>query len=476
MRIACIYSSRCIACNVEQYLQKKVVFPWCIETFVMLAMESKEYAEGNFIGKNERKFLEMCDIIWNATSFLLEQSVEGFTTADLIMVATAATQLSMQESPEIKQYRYWRIFNDNREPLNLKKVFREKMGTKYEDFLSVGKILQLLFYTQESTGCIIPPKAFEYLLYKKFPLAATQLLTTRDDYTKFQHKHAHSGQDPLAYIYSLRPSVQFPLVEYEGEIHIPLPHLIMDSVTSALLYRITENDGKLRTSIGKTVWEEYLYEIVLGAGVYDEIYQEQEYRHMGSIAYSPDVLVREGKNVLLLESKSSVPSVGLRIFDAASYEKNIDTIAKYLVQLFKQMQNFDQYNPFNGEVSTNTEDFWGLVVLLEDSYIMRKHYYEKARQILEMSQESPQWNWLISHIKIVGLYEVERLSLCGVSMIQACKEMFKDDPCAYPFIGYPQDKAKYKNKSFLDFREAFQKEQYALLEEMESAGCFSEDK
>lgn len=66
MRIASIYSRQSILFNQKFRNQSDRigVLPWCIETFVMLAMEAREYTNGNFIGKNEKKFKKMCSAIW----------------------------------------------------------------------------------------------------------------------------------------------------------------------------------------------------------------------------------------------------------------------------------------------------------------------------------------------------------------------------------------------------------------------------
>lgn len=65
MRMATIHSSRAILFNRNYRKSNRAgVLPWCLETFVMLAMEAQEYAAGDFEGKNERKFIKMCNAIY----------------------------------------------------------------------------------------------------------------------------------------------------------------------------------------------------------------------------------------------------------------------------------------------------------------------------------------------------------------------------------------------------------------------------
>ena len=57
MGIATIYSSHAILFSrkLRKMSNRTGVLPWCLETFIMLAMEAREYTDGNFKGKNERK-------------------------------------------------------------------------------------------------------------------------------------------------------------------------------------------------------------------------------------------------------------------------------------------------------------------------------------------------------------------------------------------------------------------------------------
>ena len=68
MRIATVYSSRVILFSHKLWEKGESarVLPWCLETFVMLAMEAREYTDGDFKGKNENRFIKMYNAIWDA--------------------------------------------------------------------------------------------------------------------------------------------------------------------------------------------------------------------------------------------------------------------------------------------------------------------------------------------------------------------------------------------------------------------------
>lgn len=265
MGIATIYSSHAILFGqkLRKASDRSGILPWCIETFVMLAMEAKEYTDGNFRGRNEKKFVKMCNAIWESSAVVSRIPSGRFDFFDFFMAVTALNQFHMQESPWIRQYRYWRIFNDNSAPVYLETTFKQKMGTDYEDFLLLGYILQVLFIAQANNkNVIIPQRALHYLLCVRFPEAAKHLKVNRTEYIELQRKFIAESDDPYKYVYSLCPSYQYAFVEDSGSIYFPLPHLLNQCVTSSLLYRLTEGDNILRNQMGKHVWEKYLLGLV----------------------------------------------------------------------------------------------------------------------------------------------------------------------------------------------------------------------
>lgn len=473
MGIATIFSSHVILFGSElQKNKSRGVFPWCLETFVMLAMEAYEYTDGSFEGKNKNKFIKMCEAIWNASAVVAKTPCGRFDIIDTFMAATALSQFHMQEMPWIRQYRYWKIFNDDTDPVHVKSIFRQKMGAIYEDFLLLGQVLQMLFIVQANSDCpIISQKTLDYLINVRFSGAAKHLRITRLEYVALQRKFIAGSTDPYKYVYSLSPSYQYTFVEEGGFIYFPLPHLINQNITSSLLYRLTEGDNELRNQMGKHVWEKYILNLVSEAGVYQEVFPEQLYIYSGSNSCSPDILARENEEVLLIDSKSTVPNIGIRLLDPDSYEDNIRIVAHNIVQLYKQMHRFERYNPFNGQVSQNMKDYWGIVVVLEDAYIRRSRYFEKAREDLKIKNDSEAWIWLIEHIKVVSLYEIERICLGGNSLIEACRDFFGDDPFNFTFMGYPPDGSDLTNSEYLEFQNMCDDKVIGIIKEMRQQGA-----
>jgi len=353
----------------------------------------------------------------------------------------------------------------------LKDIFKAKLGADYNDFLLLGHILQLLFIAQsDNKRSLVSPEILPYLLYEKFPDAAKKLIITRSDYVTLQNNFTDQLNKPYSYLYSLCPSYQYAFILEDDRLYLPLPHLLNQNITSSLMFRLTEGDNKLRRDIGKHIWERYLFDLVNDTGIYEEVFPEQIYKYKGTDSSSPDILARQDKNILFIDSKSTVPSVGIRLFDDMAYEDNIRIVADNIKKLYHQIDRFLLYNPFSGEISQSKEDFWGIVVVLEDAYILRKRYYEKAAEFLNIEEDSDDWKWLVTHIKVVSLYEIESICFCGFSLIDAFKHAARNNPYDYPFSGYVSKGSSFIDKKFLQFQEKIDEDTNKIIDEMKELG------
>lgn len=474
MRIACKYSAKVTSLDQVRKPEdmQNTALPWCLETFVMLSLEAKEYTDGNFLGRNENRFRTMLNSIWNANSFLLNESCADFSFADVFFPLTMMTQVPIQESYLIKLYRYRYVFTDHSSPVDLGSVFEEKFGVPYQDFLLLAETLYSFFAIQESSDIVIPDKVLDYLILKRFPKATQSLLVSRDEYVRLQRKYVDGSEDPYKYVYSIRPSYQYAFVSEGNVFYFPLPHLIIQNVTSSLMYRITEGNNQLRTDIGKHIWEKYVCEIIEESGVYDEVYPEQSYVFSGSKSLSPDVLTRQGKHILFLDSKSTVPSIGIRILKEYAIKRHIEAVAENIAKMYNQINRFKYYNPFKGEVSSDRNDYWGVVVVLEDSFISRDFYYKKAREMVKEKMSDVEFEWMRAHIKVASLYDIEHISLTGQSIIDVCREAAEDQGTSYSFPRILAKKTTMKSVKYLEFIESLKHDFAELIYELKREGCF----
>ena len=480
MRVSFINSSKVMDFG-DQMREKdgsRFAWPWCLETFVMLALEAYEYSDGNFDGKGNDRFIDMLNTIWGATSKVFEKDQGRFTFPDLFIPVTLMTQFPVQESYRIKLYRYWNVFMNNEEPVRLREQFEKKFGVQYYDFLVLAETMyNIISLLPKIRRVIIPEKVLSYLILNRFPDATRSLLITREEYVKLQKKYAAGSSDPYRYMYSVRPSYQYAFVSSGNVFYFPLPHLIIQNVTSSLMYRLTEGDNQLRTDIGLYIWEPYLLNLMregLSLDLYDEVLPEIKYKYKGSNSNSPDVIVRKGEEILFMDSKSTVPSVGIRILNSEAYEDHIRIVGGYIAKLFRQVYRFKHYNPFTNIASDDYRNYWGVIVVQEDAHICREFYFEYARAELKLEEESDEYKWICEHIQVAGLYDIEFMSLTGQSVIDACKNARQEITRKYAFAGAPNEPKPFISTRFREFEDMLHNDFKEILKELRENGCFKE--
>lgn len=447
--------------NADDYYKLRALpTPWIIETFALLAIEAREYDNKKL---DDTKFEKMINAILRINPESIKKHVE-LPFKEYFFPITALTQFSLQESKWIKYYRFWRFFTNNEPPTNLQKVFEDKFGTCYYDFLLLSLCLQELY----SLGDIeITKSLIDYIICHKFEKAFQSLTISRKDYISLLHKFVDDSNDKSEYIYCIRPSYMYSFIEYNDSIYFPLPHLLTQNITSSLLYRLTDGDNHLRENIGKHIIEKYLFEIIDNSDIYEEVYCECEYFGKGgSNAKSPDVMAKDGENIIFFDSKSTVPSKGIRLFDLTAYKKNIDINAENVAKLYNQIDNFlKKYNPFQSKINYDKNCYWGIIVVLEDAYIPREKIYKRAYEVLDFQDDKLKQDWISKHIKILTLYQIECLCFCHESVIDSLKEQ-EMNGLPYDFSFSTTHNMKIKDQNIIGFISNLKKSFLELFNEL----------
>lgn len=434
--------------NIDKMMQN--VYPWELETLLLFSIKSTpEYSKNDFEGKNINKFIEMVNGIRSFEHPLLERNFGSIKFADYIMVALGLSQFDIQEFLPYKYYRYTYIFNFTNDVLDMKSLFRSFYGTSYEDFRKLGTVLNLLNSIENIT---ITQEVLDYVVLHECPNAYQNLTINIEDYIDQLDNITTKQED---YLYCLRPSYKFPFIIHNKKVYFPLPHLLGRSVTSSLLYRMTDNNNKLRTLIGKHVLEKYLYNLLIDAKIYDEVIPEQEFKlKHNNHGKTLDVMVRQENKFLLLDSKSSVPRAKLRILDDEAFEKEIDIDSENIIQVYNHISNFfpKLYNFFNFNENIESENIYGAVVTLEDNFIRRSLIYERVANKKNIDLNSSRFKWLVNHIKIVSFYDIERVSIVGKSIIDEFERQ-KLENKGYDFALLNNYEGHIINNSYKNFKE-----------------------
>lgn len=411
MNILQMYSIKIMSINGVE-LKNDMPLPWELEIFLLFSVEALEYQQKTFV-KHNNVFIDIINCIRNYIHPKISNCFDD-KLVDSISVTLKSTQIDIQSYNIYKYYRYDYFFNYVNDKVNMKDKFKNKFGVEYESFLKFGFLLSFVYS--------LNVKSYNNILNYinlKYCDVVTELTISREDFSKKLNEFACNIDD---YLYCVRPVNIFPFIEYEGSIYLPLPHCLTRSVTDSLLYRLTDRDNTLRSIIGKDVLEDYLYDIVYESKLYEEVLQEHEYYVNNDLMKTPDVMVKNGDEYLFFECKMSVPAAKVRILGESYLNERIERIGNYVKQLYNQMDNFckNKFNFFNKKNAINPEKIFGVVVLLEESYINRDLIYNKVLEKNEMLQQ--QHTWLINHIKIYNLYEIERYMFTSTDLISNIKK------------------------------------------------------
>lgn len=394
------------------------VFPWELETFALFSVNTfKEYSDHKFEDKKgKRQFVEIINAIKNYRHPKFEDFQGENSIADYILIVTGLNQFQIQESIKYKIYRYSYIFNFKNLNVNMQQQFIDKFGCEYADFLKFGFIIQCLFSREVNININNIGPIYDYLL-NKYKHVMRHLLIDRENYISLQGK---TTKDITQYVYGFKYFYQFPFITYNQKIYLPLPHLIMQSVTSSLLFRMTEGNDTLRQFFGKEVLESYILQISGFSTFFNEVVGEFSYRNRQNMKRTLDIMIRKGSQCLMLDSKSMSPRISLRNLTEQDIEHTINRIVESVIQVYKHIsQRFQQeYNPFCVEVDYSKENIFGAVILFEDSYIRRNIIMMKVAERLNMDLGSKEYKYLCSNVKLISLYEYESMIFKKLDVFQ----------------------------------------------------------
>ena len=227
------------------------------------------------------------------------------------------------------------------------------------------------------------------------------------------------------------------------------------AITDSLLYRLTDDNAKLRTLFGKNVLEDYLFDIVNKSTLFDEVLKEKTYKKKRNILKTSDVMCRKNENYIFFECKATVPYAKTRCLDEDFINQEIDKISNYVIQLYKQVYlDFkNMYNFFNDkDVIFDYNNCFGIVVLLEESYIRRELIYNYVAKKLNIDTSSDLYIWIINHIKICNLYDIERYVFTNTDIIKSLKKQLRTNAPYDYVLSNSKTNSILKNEDVISFK------------------------
>ncbi|MFD1781612.1 hypothetical protein ACFSFW_23475 [Fredinandcohnia salidurans] len=452
---------------IEVKKLREKVLPWELETFALFSVTTvNEYSNQKFeTEKDNRRFIDIIATIRNYKHPRLKLAHEKNKFVDYFLIVTGLTQFQIQESTYYKLYRYNYMFNFKNNNIDMKEHFIKKFGVDYEEFVKFGFLLRILYANK-----VPDPKIILYL-FGKYNHVLKWLMIEREKFVSLQEKFT---SDITQYIYGFKYFYQFPFISYKQTIYMPLPHLLLQSVTTSLLFRLTEGNGELRQLFGKDVLENYLIHICNFSTCFDEVASDYAYKYKGGERRTLDIMIRKGDQCFMLDSKSMVPRAALRDLSEDAIDATLNRMVDSVVQVYRHLvERFQiEYYPFAEKIKFNREDIFGAVILLEDSYYRREEIMTKAAEVLKINLEGAEFKYLCSNVKILSLYEIESMIFQNEDVFELLMKNRnnKQNWFDYSLSNDLNNKEKRLINNISEFMEDIKQYLYEFVEEIEEKG------
>lgn len=419
--------------------------PWELETFTMLAFQAEEYRGPKEL--SEKQFIKMINAIREEQPSKLE-GLQGVELINNMFPLIGLSQFAIQEKMLPFLYRFSCLFEDDDDPVKLKTVFQDTFSCPYLDFAVFARIMMTLMLGVSAKLHMDVNKCV-FRLMDVLPTVFQALTITREEYNKLTSAYSENKLENL--VSCLCPSITYPFITYGDIMAFPLPHLLMRACTTSLLYRITMGNDAINQGIGRHCLEKYLKRIIDESDAYDDVSGEVPFIENQNKKYSSDVIARKGNQVLMLENKFLRPNLKLRYLGGEALDKTVDRISDGVIELYTAMKKYKKYDPFQLQNITD-KDLWGVLVLFEDPYVSREQCMHEAANKIGIELESSEYMWLIQHIRIMSLYNIELYSLSGQNICEFMKITAEKNEGIFDIDQHMTWGAKYTNKNALKFQ------------------------
>lgn len=407
--------------------------PWCIETFALISILFSKQCASEDILHNDNFYIArevLYDI--NALMNLKLKDNQPIGFVDALMPYLGSLQFKSQENYLTLMYRSNYFFNFSTDKLDMMKAFNLKFNSDYKKFKEMALILNVFVTHKSVEGKIMA--YFREKYSEQIASLTVDVEEVRTTYNNIKNENVFNA---------IKPFWQTPYLSINNQIYLVTPHLIYRSITDAFLFRLTENNDKLRNQFGSECLETYIKHLFEIGKKYDDIIGEIEYKTSLGVKRSSDILIRKNTNVLLIEAKAFVPSQKLRELDIKEIEKVTKRHAESLIQVFIQAKHEinKSYFPFV-ENDINQNKIYGLVVLLEDSFVSREKIYLKAKELLIEKEIEFNYIELTNKFKVISLYELEQMTFYNLNVITEIKKFINKKK---PFDFFSSSHHSYKS-------------------------------
>jgi hypothetical protein len=308
---------------------------------------------------------------------------------DTFFLRLGFQQLKPQKRYFEDLYRYKTMFETESKEINIKEIFMETYGYSYEDFV---KFITLLFIlsarTHRKLNLDLIRKEVKKCTNFKIEKMLELLSISREEVFKEYHKWK-SNDDRLC-IYNYNPLTKKPILIENDNIYIPCPQLLFKSITEGFYHELCDKkrDINLRTHFGKEVFEPYVHNVLKWDDNDYDIIPEFKFTLNGSEAKSPDFILVNGNEIIIMEIKSSTPSIQLRSSDIETYKQQLyKAYGVGLKQSIKKEEKIKEGILEHEKLPPKITKTHFLIITLEEFFIPNTEYmYNQLNNICQEAE------------------------------------------------------------------------------------------
>lgn len=436
--------------------------PWELDSFLYLILYSNEnYTQYTIPSKQ-----------WNKDFIKIMQNIR-FNTDNVINESSDLNgilmPINLQQVDDQNRTFFFEMYRANyvltRE--EIKGTFEKLFYVSYEEISDLCFILFHLF--KYST----PVEALLSVLdkYKK----AVNMLTIDRDYFLEQDKQINKTLDNYNFCFKLFRA--FPFIKNEKNCYIPLPHNFKYACSDSIFSRFTtfydnkDDNDKLRKMLGHC-FESYLFHILTLYYNESKVITEQEYTKQKNIVKSADCIVYDNDKIFMFDAKSSVPNTSLYINDQDQLIKKIGQYVECIGQMKKKIDDYGVYFKPEGFPPADKNDVYAIIVVLQDSYILRDKIYEEYFKQENIQDDSELALYVKSHIMIIDIKFLEKKLFYGYNIYDAIIKREHDELFNNYIFDTKTDKDKkyFLNETIKEFVETQCQRAIAEIKRLQNEG------
>lgn len=289
---------------------------------------------------------------------------------NLFFLRLTHQQFKYQYHPLAGLYRHNYFFSYSNPNFDLKKVFLEIFEYPYEDYLVLAYSYQMICSLSYETMDIdrVVNDLCKGRLFTQEKLSSMLKRLSMDRSTAIEIYSKYKNPDDRLRIYDYNPYTLRPILTYQKKLFAPIPRLLVNAITEGFLsYIFTLKGIGFRNSFGQYTFYDYLHEVLKDDKAIDTIIPEftfyinrQEYK-------SPDFILVQDNNIIILEAKATTPTVALKTASMGDYLDQLKkAYGKAILQCIKKERLIIGKMMIHDKLPKHIGKIYFLIVTLED--------------------------------------------------------------------------------------------------------------